>query len=154
MVDAPAGDVVSERDENRVVAARRRLVELLSEDGHLLPGGVIERTMRCGKPNCRCTGDAGELHGPYHQWGYSRGGRRHTRRLSDPQLERYGAEIERGRRLSELLAELEDAELGRVEHAEGWGREPDREVRNASTRGLQRDADDADDADDAPMTRR
>lgn len=109
------------RDEDRVAAARRSLLELLSEDGHLLPGGVIDRMMRCGKPNCRCTGDEGALHGPYHQWGYSRRHSRHTRRLSDAQLERYGPEIERGRRLSELLAALEDAELTRVERAEGWG---------------------------------
>lgn len=107
--------------DDRVTAARRRLVGLLSEDVHLLPGGVIDRMMRCGKPNCRCTGDEAALHGPYHQWGYSRGGRRHTRRLSHAQLERYGPEIERGRRLSELLAALEDAELARVEDAEGWG---------------------------------
>jgi hypothetical protein len=121
MVDALPKDVVSERDEHRVAEARRRLVELLNEDGRLLPGGIIDRMMRCGKPNCRCTDDTGELHGPYHQWGYSRAGRRHTRRLSDAQLERYGVDIERGRRLRELLAELEDAELIRVERTERWG---------------------------------
>jgi hypothetical protein len=112
---------MSRRDEVRIAEARRRLVSLLSEDGHLLPGGVIDRMMRCGKANCRCGADPGELHGPYHQWGYSRGGRRYTRRLSEVQLERYGPEIERGRKLMELLAELDDAELNRAERAEGWG---------------------------------
>lgn len=121
MVDARPSGVVSERDEDRAATARRRLVELLREDDHLLPGGVIDRMMRCGKANCRCASDQGELHGPYHQWGYSRGGHRHTRRLSDAQLERYGPQIDRGHRLTELLAELEDAELTRVERAEGWG---------------------------------
>lgn len=121
MVDGRSRSAVTPSDEDGVAALRHLLVELLSEDGHLLPGGVIDRMMRCGKPNCRCAGDEGELHGPYHQWGYSRGNRRHTRRLSDTQLERYGPEIERGHRLSELLAALEDAELTRVEHAEGWG---------------------------------
>ena len=120
VVDACSRKLVT-RDEDRVAAMRRQLVELLNEGQHLLPGGVIDRMMRCGKPNCRCNGDAGELHGPYHQWGYSRGGRRYTRRLSETQLERYGPEIERGRRLSELLTALEDAELSRVERAEGWG---------------------------------
>jgi hypothetical protein len=114
--------MVSRRDESRIATARRQLVALLSEDGtHLLPGGVLDRMMRCGKPNCRCGADPAELHGPYHQWNYSKGRRRYTRRLSDAQLDRYGPEIERGRRLMELLTELDDAEVRRVERAEGWG---------------------------------
>ena len=112
---------MSRREETRIAEARRALVALLSGNGHLLPGGVIERMMGCGKASCRCDAGPGALHGPYHQWGYSRGGRRYTRRLSDAQLERYGLEIERGRKFMELLAELDDAELSRVERAEGWG---------------------------------
>ena len=112
---------MSRRDENRIARARCALVELLTEDAHLLPGGVVDRMMRCGKPNCRCSANPSQLHGPYHQWGYSKGGRRYTRRLSDAQLERYGPEIERGRRVTELLSELDDAEISRVERTEGWG---------------------------------
>lgn len=112
---------MSRQDENRIARARQKLVALLSEEGHLLPGGVVDRMMRCGKPNCRCGADPPELHGPYHQWGYSKGGRRYTRRLSDAQLERYGPEIERGRRLMELLTEFDDAEISRVERMERWG---------------------------------
>lgn len=111
---------MSRRADERIDRARRSLVRLLAEEGHLLPGGVIERMMRCGKPNCRCNADTPQLHGPYHQWAYSKGGHRYTRRLTEEQLERYGPEIERGRRLIELLAELDDAELNRVERAEGW----------------------------------
>lgn len=121
MVDPLLGDTVSENDDARAVTARRALVALLAQDQHLLPGGVIERRMRCGKPNCRCTDGADNLHGPYHQWGYTHHGRRYTRRLTDEQLERYGTEIERGRLLTQLLAELDDAEVSRVERAEGWG---------------------------------
>ena len=108
-------------DDTRITKARDALVRLLSEDGHILPGGVVDRMMRCGKVNCRCAVDPTQLHGPYHQWGYSRGGRRYTRRLSDAQLERYGPEIARGRQLVNLLAELDDAEISRVERAEDWG---------------------------------
>ncbi|MGH8987988.1 MAG: DUF6788 family protein [Acidimicrobiales bacterium] len=111
---------MSRRDENRITRARRELVALLNEGGHLLPGGVLDRMMSCGKPNCRCSTDPSQLHGPYHQWNYTKGGRRYTRRLSDSQLDRYGPEIERGRRLMELLIELDDAEISRVERAEGW----------------------------------
>lgn len=112
---------MSRRDEERIDNVRQAISELLAEEGHLLPGGVIERMMRCGKPNCRCTADPPQLHGPYRQWAYSKARRRYTRRLSDVQFERYGPEIERGRRLMELLVELDDAELSRVERTEGWG---------------------------------
>lgn len=111
---------MSRRDEKRIDKLRRALIGILREDGHLLPGGVIERMVRCGKPNCRCNLDPPQLHGPYHQWAYSKNGRRYTRRLTDAQLERYGPQIERGRRLMELLAEIDETELSRVEQAEGW----------------------------------
>lgn len=121
MADPQQDDDVTSRDQTRIVVARRALLTLLEEDRHLLPGGVVERLMRCGKQNCRCAADPTQLHGPYHQWGYSKEGRRYTRRLTDEQLERYAPEIERGRLLMELLVALNEAEITRVERAEGWG---------------------------------
>ena len=109
------------RDEHRVASARQRLVDLLVAPGHVLPGGLVERWMKCGKQNCRCKADPPQLHGPYVQWGYSKGRKRFTRWLTPVQQERYTPEIERGQRLAELLAELDEAELRRVERAEGWG---------------------------------
>ena len=116
-----AGDASLRRDDERIAVARRRLIELLSGEDHVLPGGVVERMMRCGKANCRCSTDPAQLHGPYHQWGYSKQSRRYTRRLCDTQLERYGPEIDRGRQLTELLAQLYEAEIRRVERTERWG---------------------------------
>jgi hypothetical protein len=121
VVDPPSETAVSRREQKQIDKARRALVGLLAEEGHLLPGGIIERMMRCGKANCRCNADPPQLHGPYHQWAYTKASRRYTRRLTDAQLERYGPDIERGRRLMQLLAELDEAELNRVEQAEGWG---------------------------------
>lgn len=112
---------MSEHDERRAAAARQRLVDLLAGSGHVLPGGLVERMMKCGKQNCRCKADPPQLHGPYVQWGYSKGRRRFTRWLTPEQRERYEPEIERGQRLMELLVELDEAEIGRVERAEGWG---------------------------------
>ena len=40
--------------------------------GPVLPGSLIERTMRCGKANCHCHAEPPELHGPYLQWSYTR----------------------------------------------------------------------------------
>jgi hypothetical protein len=61
------------------------------------------------------------LHGPYHQWGYTKGAKRYTRWLNKEQVERYRPGIERGQRFMQLLAELDDAELSRVERSERWG---------------------------------
>ncbi|MGH9100575.1 MAG: DUF6788 family protein, partial [Acidimicrobiales bacterium] len=55
---------MTRRDDERIAATRRRVIELLSEEGHILPGGVVERMMRCGKPTCRCGTDPVQLHGP------------------------------------------------------------------------------------------
>ncbi len=111
---------MSHREDKRIDKGRRSLLGLLAEDGHLLPGGVIERMMRCGKPNCHCYADPPQLHGPYHQWAYTKGGRRYTRRLTHAQLERYGPDIERGGRFMQLLVELDEAVLSQIERAEGW----------------------------------
>jgi len=112
---------MSARDEQRVSAARQRLVELLAEDEGILPGGLVERMTRCGKQNCRCNSEPPQLHGPYVQWGYSQGRERITRRLSAEQAERYSPAIERGRKFMDLLVELDELEISRVERAEGWG---------------------------------
>ena len=112
---------MSERESRRAALVRSRLSKLLASDGGILPGSLIERTLRCGKENCRCKADPPKLHGPYVQWGYSRDHKRITRWLSAEQVERYQPEIARARRFRELVAELEAAEIQRVERAEGWG---------------------------------
>jgi hypothetical protein len=110
----------AERREIR--ALRRRLIDLLTEPDGILPGTIVERTLRCGKQNCRCKAEPPQLHGPYTQWGYShRGSNKVTRWLSADQLERHRTQIDRGARLKELLAALEAAEIRLVERAEGWG---------------------------------
>lgn len=109
------------RDEQLVGSARQRLIDLLSEPGEILPGGLVERMTQCGKQNCRCNGEPPQLHGPYVQWGYSQGRERITRRLSTQQTARYRPAIERGRQFMDLLVELDQAEIRRVERAEGWG---------------------------------
>ena len=121
MVDHCSSIEMSARDEQRVAIARRHLVDLLAEPGGVLPGGIVERMMRCGKPGCRCKADPPQLHGPYIQWGYSKRRKRFTRWLTAEQAERYRPEVERGRRLTELLVQLDEAEIRRVERAEGWG---------------------------------
>lgn len=122
MVDAPPGRPMNAAERRARRILRRRLADLLAEPEGILPGTIVERTLRCGKPNCRCKADPPQLHGPYFQWGYSHPGRKKvTRWLSVEQLERYRPQIDRGAQLRELLTALEEAEIRRVERAEEWG---------------------------------
>jgi len=105
-VDGP----VSARDVKRAEQARQRLIEFLAQ-----------RTVRCGKANCRCHAEPPELHGPYLQWSYTRENKRFTRWLSAEQEERYRPRINAARQLRELVSDLERLEIHSVERAEDWG---------------------------------
>lgn len=112
---------MSTRDVKRVEKARQRLVEFLTRTDHVLPGSLVERSMRCGKANCHCHAEPAELHGPYLQWSYTRENKRFTRWLTAEQEERYRPRINAARQLRELISELERLEIHGVEQDEGWG---------------------------------
>jgi hypothetical protein len=79
----------------------------LASLGLALPGTLIERHVRCGKPRCRCHADPPDLHGPYWQWTRKINGKTITRLVPDGQLADYRQWLENHRRLRELVAELE-----------------------------------------------
>jgi len=112
---------MSERADYRGRRSRARLFRFLEETDSVLPGSVVERSLRCGKSTCRCHADPPMLHGPYVQWSYTRANKRFTRWLNAEQEERYRPRIEAVRRLRDLIAELEDLEITQAEAAEGWG---------------------------------
>jgi len=99
-------------------ATRRALAgELAAIDG-VLPGSVVLRQMRCGKPGCACKHDPPTLHGPYIQWTRTVDGKTVTRYLTQDQLGRYQQWFDNARRLKEIVAELEVASLHAVEQSE------------------------------------
>lgn len=110
---------VAKRDDERLERIRTELAALAVEGS--LPGSLVVRTLRCGRRNCACHQDPLKLHGPYVQWSYSYRGKRVARWLTAEQADRLRAQVERGRRIKELTAELDAAEIRRVERAEGWG---------------------------------
>ena len=121
MVDRSVGDAaMSEGADRRLRRARARLLDFLEQNDHVLPGSVVERSLRCGKANCRCHADPPVLHGPYVQWSYTRANKRFTRWLTAEQKERYRPRIEAGHRLRNLVAEIEALEVSATERAEGW----------------------------------
>jgi hypothetical protein len=101
-------------------ATREALAERLAEIDGLLPGSVVVRHMRCGKPACACKADSPLLHGPYIQWTRTVRGKTVTRYLSEEQLGRYQPWFDNARRLKDLVAKLEIASLQALESAEGW----------------------------------
>jgi hypothetical protein len=79
----------------------------LASLGLALPGTLIERHVRCGKPGCRCHADPPALHGPYWQWTRKVAGKTVTRLVPDDQLDDYRQWLANHRRLRALVAELE-----------------------------------------------
>ena len=86
----------------------QQLTTQLSKIGFILPGTVYSRYMPCGKAGCRCQANPPQLHGPYWEWSRSLAGRTISRRLSQPQVRLYQEWIANRRRLSAIIAEMED----------------------------------------------
>src|ERR1700746_526027 len=79
----------------------------LSAVGLALPGTLIQRHVRCGKPRCACHADPPVLHGPYWQWTRKAAGKTINTLVPDEPLADYRQWIDNDRRLRELVAELE-----------------------------------------------
>jgi hypothetical protein len=99
-------------------ATRKALAEALAEIDGLLPGSVVVRLMRCGKPSCACKAEPPALHGPYTQWTRTVAGKTVTKLLTDEQLARYQPWFDNSRRLKDLVAKLEIASLQAIETAD------------------------------------
>ena len=107
-------------DESPQQARARDILAELAEIDYALPGSVVTRNTRCGKPNCRCQADPPVLHGPYLSWIRKSAGRPTTRPLTDEQEQRYRPWFDNSRRLRELVNELQALSIQAIEDAEGW----------------------------------
>jgi hypothetical protein len=96
-------------------ATRHGLATELGQIDGVLPGTVIRRLMRCGKPGCACKADPPALHGPYIQWTRTVNGKTVTRVLSEDELARYQPWFDNARRLKDLVAKLEIASVHALE---------------------------------------
>ncbi|MBK5221341.1 MAG: hypothetical protein JJE52_00370 [Acidimicrobiia bacterium] len=94
-------------DHRPWAATRRGIAEQLGQIDGVLPGSVVVRHMRCGKPSCACRADPPALHGPYIQWTRTVHGKTVTQYLSQEQLARHQPWFDNARRLKELVAKLE-----------------------------------------------
>jgi len=88
-------------------AEAEKIAAELAATGLALPGTLIQRHVRCGKPRCACHADPPVLHGPYWQWTRKVAGKTITRLVPDDQVADYRQWLDNDRRLRELVAELE-----------------------------------------------
>jgi hypothetical protein len=102
--------------------AQQHITAALASIDWALPGSVVERQMRCGKPRCRCKNEPPQLHGPYIQWTRTVDGKTVTKLLTSEQLSRYQRWLDNAARLRNLVTALEALTVQAVKHAEGWGR--------------------------------
>ena len=102
--------------------AQHAVTGRLAEAGFALPGTLIHRMMRCGKPNCACKADPPRLHGPYHQWTRKIDGKTATVNLTDEQVEHYRPWLAEAQRLRALLNDLEVLTLRVAGRGESWSR--------------------------------
>lgn len=99
-----------------------RITEKLAGLGFVLPGTVVHRQARCGKPSCRCHADPPTPHPPFWSWTRKVTGRTLTRRLTEDQLHDYQPWFDNSRRLRALVNELEDLSLRMLDDDPRWGR--------------------------------
>jgi len=107
-------------DDPSAAQARAAIEAALGQVGFCLPGSIVIRRTRCGKPRCACKADPPALHGPYIQWTRTVNGKTVTRTLTQSQYDAYAGWFANARRLRNLTAELEALSLQEMARAEGW----------------------------------
>ena len=74
---------------------------------YFLKGTVLQRKMKCGKPNCACRRDPTKRHGPYFEWTYKVKGKTVNVKLRPEQAPIYQAAAQQYRKLKSILNRLE-----------------------------------------------
>lgn len=107
---------MEDRTPNRARRRHRKITEQIAELGLVLPGSIVERYTRCGKPTCRCHADPTQRHGPYAIWTRKIAGKTVTRTLTADETARYRPWIENNRRLRALITDLETIAINLADH--------------------------------------
>lgn len=90
--------------------------------GLALPGTLLERRTRCGRPGCKCGGEPPMPHGPYWSWTRKVDGKTKTRYLSADQHSDYEEWFDTAKRLRDLVAALETLGLQVADADPRWKR--------------------------------
>ena len=85
----------------------QELKRKLDPMGYFLKGTVLQRMMKCGKPNCACCRDPAKRHGPYFEWTYKLKGKTVNVKLRPEEAPLYKAAAQQYRKLKSILSRLE-----------------------------------------------
>lgn len=88
-------------------AERKRIAQAMARVGPVVPGTLLQRSMRCGRAGCHCHADPPQLHGPYWFWTRKVNQKTVSQILSDEQVAEYQAWFDGERTLRTLVAQLE-----------------------------------------------
>ncbi len=94
---------------------RRRIIEAIAKLGPVVPGTLLERSMRCGRAGCHCHAEPPHLHGPYWYWTRKVDQKTVSKLLSADQVAEYQEWFDNERRLRALVAELEALGIEAIE---------------------------------------
>jgi hypothetical protein len=83
-----------------------RIKARIRDVGFICEGSLVERWMTCRKPNCRCSGDPAQLHGPYYQLTWKERGKSVCRNLPPEHARLYQEWIANRRELDSLLKQM------------------------------------------------
>lgn len=111
-------------DAEQTAQARRIATEMarIARSGMVLPGSLAQRSMRCGRPGCRCHADPPIRHGPYWSWTRKVRAKTLARWLRNEQAEDYRPCFDNARKLRALLAELEALSLKVADADPRWAK--------------------------------
>jgi hypothetical protein len=99
------------RRQERALARIAELREKIAAYDYVCSGTLTHRTMRCGKPTCRCQRDPAARHGPYYYWARLERGRLVSRLLSPTQAHMIRSAIAHFREIRVLLRRWEGETL-------------------------------------------
>jgi hypothetical protein len=101
-------------DQRRRAPLRRcrteyaQLKARLREVGFICEGSLVERWLRCGKPNCACASDRGSWHGPYFQLSWKEKGKTVSRRLPPEHAALYRQWVANRQRLQSIIQKMQN----------------------------------------------
>lgn len=105
---------------DRLQQRRTAILDEIANLGPAMPGSLVFRHNRCGRPDCRCHADPPQLHGPYPAWTRKVDGKTITRSISREQAERFQPWFDNARRLRELVDQLRQLAIEQAQTDSDW----------------------------------
>jgi hypothetical protein len=103
-------NIADQRRREQLRRCRTEYAQLkarLREVGFICEGSLVERWMRCGKPNCACASNRGSWHGPYFQLSWKEKGKTVSQRLPPEHAALYRRWVANRQRLQSTIQKMQ-----------------------------------------------